>query len=342
MRRAWRQFALNALSDRAHRIGAVAVIDRFERFARITLGYNVFVILWGAFVRASGSGAGCGDHWPLCDGSLIPPTPALTTLIELFHRATSGVALILIALLFVRARRAFPVGHMARTASGASLVIVIIEALIGALIVRAGLFGDNASYARAIMVALHFVNTLLLVAALTLAAWWARHPAPFGTIADGLLRRMLLIGIIGWLALGMTGAVGALSRTLFPSDSLGEAITKEFSPDAPLMLRIRIAHPIVAASMGLYLCALALVVLRRQRSLTAQRLTTSIVSIFFGQCVLGMLNVISVIPSPVLQLSHLLLMDGLWIAFVVLGALIWAEPESVARPVRVTRSLPAR
>lgn len=308
----------------------------------MTLGYNVFVILWGAFVRASGSGAGCGDHWPLCDGSLIPATPALTTLIELFHRATSGIALILIALMFVRAHRAFPVGHLARTAAGASLVIVIIEALIGALIVRAGLFGENASHARAIMVALHFVNTLLLLATLTLSAWWARHPTPAGSIADGMLRRLLLIGAVGWLVLGMTGAVGALSRSLFPSDSLGEAIIKEFSSDAPVMLRIRSAHPVVAASMGVYLCALALVVLRRQRSLMAQRLTTSIVSIFFGQCVLGMLNVISVVPTPALQLSHLLLMDGLWIAFVVLGALIWAEPESVVQTVHATRSLPAR
>lgn len=317
-------------------------LDRFERFARITLGYNVFVILWGAFVRASGSGAGCGDHWPLCDGSLIPPTPALTTLIELFHRATSGVALILIAILFARARRGLPAKHVARTAAGASLAIVIIEALIGALIVRAGLFGENASYARAVMVALHFVNTLLLLAALTLTAWWVRHPAPIGRVADDALRRMLMIGVVGWLALGMTGAVGALSRSLFPSDSLGEALAKEFAPDAPLMLRLRLAHPIVAGAMGLYLCALALVVLRRHRSLLAQQLTTSIVAIFFGQCLLGMLNVLSVVPTPALQLSHLFLMDSLWIAFVVLGALIWGESAAVERSVRATRTLPAR
>ena len=58
----------------------------FGRLATANLFYCLFVILWGAFVRASGSGAGCGAHWPLCNGVLVPQSPALATIIELTHR----------------------------------------------------------------------------------------------------------------------------------------------------------------------------------------------------------------------------------------------------------------
>ena len=44
----------------------------FTRFAWLTLGFLILVILWGAFVRATGSGAGCGNHWPLCNGVVVP------------------------------------------------------------------------------------------------------------------------------------------------------------------------------------------------------------------------------------------------------------------------------
>ncbi|MHB1958893.1 MAG: COX15/CtaA family protein, partial [Acidobacteriaceae bacterium] len=46
-----------------------------RRFAWFVLVYNVLVILWGGAVRATGSGAGCGDQWPLCAGAAIPQSP---------------------------------------------------------------------------------------------------------------------------------------------------------------------------------------------------------------------------------------------------------------------------
>ena len=46
-----------------------------RRFAVTTVAYNLAVIVWGAFVRATGSGAGCGDHWPMCNGEALPLTP---------------------------------------------------------------------------------------------------------------------------------------------------------------------------------------------------------------------------------------------------------------------------
>ena len=69
---------------------------RLARSAWAVLAYNVVVILWGAIVRATGSGAGCGSHWPLCNGVVLPNAEKASTLIEFAHRATSGIALLLV------------------------------------------------------------------------------------------------------------------------------------------------------------------------------------------------------------------------------------------------------
>ena len=106
---------------------------RTARFALFTLVFNIGVILWGAFVRATGSGAGCGEHWPTCNGEVLPRAERLETLIEFTHRATSGVALLLVVALLVLAIRAFPPRHRARRAAGATMVFMIGEALVGAL-----------------------------------------------------------------------------------------------------------------------------------------------------------------------------------------------------------------
>ena len=293
------------------------MVDRFVRFGRVVLGYNLFVILWGAWVRASGSGAGCGDHWPLCDGALIPPTPALTTLIELFHRATSGLAFVLVLLFFLQSRRVFVAGHSARRAAAVSFVLITIESLVGAVIVLAGLFGDNASLVRASVVGVHFVNTLLLLAVLTAALRFARDVRVPKLRPLNAVRVLLLIGVCGWLALGATGGVGALSRTLYPSNTLAESLAKEFAPNAPLLLRLRSLHVLVAVVMGAYVSFLAIYMSRR--GMSTQRLAIVIFALYCAQCMLGMLNVLFVVPTPALQLSHLFLMDVLWIAFVVLG-----------------------
>ena len=65
-------------------------MSRFSRYAWGVLGANLLVILWGAWVRITGSGAGCGEHWPDCNGQVVPRDPGVETLIEFTHRATSG------------------------------------------------------------------------------------------------------------------------------------------------------------------------------------------------------------------------------------------------------------
>src|SRR3984885_1242835 len=175
------------------------------RFAWVVVGYNVLVILEGALVRATGSGAGCGNHWPLCSGQLVFGTPALATIIEFAHRSMTGIDTVLILWLLVWAFRAFPKHHAVRLGAALSSIFLITEALIGAALVKFGLVVNDASPARAAVLSLHLTNTLTLLACLTLTAWWAGHPRirPAGRAAWmswGSLAAVAVLGITGVLA----------------------------------------------------------------------------------------------------------------------------------------------
>ncbi len=148
----------------------------FARFTWAVLAYNLLVILWGAYVRASGSGAGCGNHWPLCNGQVIPQPGRTATVIEFAHRLSSGLVLLLVIVLFVWARRTVPAGHPVRRSVGFVLLFTLGEALLGAGLVLFGLVEDNASVARAVTISLHLANTFLLLASLTLTGLWATRP----------------------------------------------------------------------------------------------------------------------------------------------------------------------
>ena len=153
---------------------------RFARYAWSVLAFNIAVVLWGAFVRATGAGAGCGQHWPLCNGEILPRSPSLNTIIEFTHRATSGIDLVLVALLVFWAFRAFPKYHAVRQAATLSAVFLMTEALLGAALVLLEHVAGNQSSARAYSLSAHLLNTLTLLACLTLTAWWATHDRPMG------------------------------------------------------------------------------------------------------------------------------------------------------------------
>src|SRR5579872_4771400 len=180
----------NSLAVPAHR--------RFRGFAWGVLAYNVLVILWGALVRATGSGAGCGGHWPLCNGEVLPSISQIATVIELTHRVMSGIALVVVVAMFVWARRAFAAGHAARRWAGWALVFILSEALLGASLVLLGHVARNESVGRVRSLGLHLVNTFLLLASLALAARAATRK--IGKISLALswpLLALVLVAIAG-------------------------------------------------------------------------------------------------------------------------------------------------
>jgi heme A synthase len=284
----------------------------------------VGVILWGAYVRATGSGAGCGSHWPLCDGAVVPRSPRAETLIEFSHRASSGLALLLVAGLFVWAYRSYPKGHTVRRGAAFSMFFVITEALVGAGLVLFKLVADNASVTRALSTAAHLVNTFLLLGALTLTCWWAWGGPPLRLRSQGVRGWALGLGLLAALILGMTGAVTALGDTLFPPESLAEGLRQDLDPTANFMVRLRVVHPMVAVAAAFYVILIAGLPEVTGGHPTSKRLARGLVALFVLQLVAGVVNVLLLAPLWMQQL-HLLLADLGWIALVLLSASALAD-----------------
>ncbi len=310
-------------------------LSRYAKFAWGVLGFNVLVILWGALVRATGSGAGCGNHWPLCNGEVLPRDPAVTTIIEFSHRLSSGLALILIAALVVGAWRSYPRGHRVRLGAGLSGFFIVTEALIGAGLVLLKLVAHNMSAARGFWVAGHLVNTFLLVAVLTLTAWWASGGGALRLRGQGRLPVVFALALLGVLVLGVSGAVTALGDTLFPATTLAQAEAQTFSPTAHVFIRLRIWHPTLAIAVGLCLLLVAVSAVSRRPSLTSRKLALALLGLYMAQLTAGLLNVWFLAPVP-LQIVHLLLSDLIWISLVLLAASVLSTaPQPIAAAERV-------
>jgi heme A synthase len=307
---------------------------RFSTYAWGVLAFNVGVILWGAYVLATGSGAGCGNRWPLCDGVVVPRSPQVATLIEFSHRASSGLALLLVIGLFVWAFRAYPEGHPVRRGAAFSLVLIITEALLGAGLVLFGLVAENSSLTRAFATAIHLVNTFLLLGALTLTAWWAWGGPAVRFKGQGVRLWAFGLGCVFLLALGMTGAVTALGDTLFPPASLAEGLRQDLDPAANFMIRLRAIHPLVAVGTAFYLILIAGLPEVVGDHPDSERIARVLVGLFVVQLIAGVMNVVLLAPVW-MQMLHLLLADLAWIALVLLAASAMRERE----PQRVDETI---
>jgi cytochrome c oxidase assembly protein subunit 15 len=306
--------AFPAAAATRNRSGTSSVLPRF---AWGVLAYNVVVALWGAVVRATSSGAGCGDHWPLCNGVVLQSNPRLATLIELAHRMSSGLTLPLVLLLLVWTFRSTVSGHLARTAVVVAVTATFIEALLGALLVLLRLTADNHSPARAIYLSLHMSNTLLLLGALALAAHFLSSAEAFNRRTIHFTQMPLAVtGITATVFLGVTGALAALSDTLFPATSLSAAFAQDFSASGGWLLRLRILHPLTAVIAGLFISWLLLRSITRP---TEHRMALLVLGLLVLQFALGIADVTLLAPVW-LQIVHLLGADLLWIALLLLAA----------------------
>lgn len=301
-----------------------------RRYAVATVVYNLAVIVWGAFVRATGSGAGCGDHWPLCNGEALPRPRSLEMVVEFTHRITSGVSLVAVLGLLVLAFRFTDRGHPARRGAVASGLLIVSEALLGAGLVLFRLVAGNTSMTRAWFGAAHLVNTFALVAALTLTAWWSFGHRRLDLRARPALTAVYAATLVATIAVAVTGSIAALGDTLFPATSFAAGYAQDFSAGAHLLLRLRIWHPVVAlvATMGVVASAVAGFVATRRRAVRG--LALALVGCVFAQLCLGVANVFLLAPVW-LQLLHLLVADLLWVTLVLLAAsALERAPDPVA------------
>ena len=295
--------------------------DGFRILAWSVLAYNLAVILWGALVRATGSGAGCGGHWPLCNGDVLPEISRSATAIEFTHRMMSGAALMAVVALFGWAWKVLPQRHPSRRWAAWSLVFICTEALIGAALVLLGHVARNESVGRVYSLATHLVNTFLLLACLALTAWLAPNPAsnaPRGPLSSRP-RWPIAIALLAVIVVAVAGAITALGDTLFPSSSLSQGVADDFAATANFLIRLRIVHPMLAVLAGIYLAILAAPEYRALRTPRLRALSGWLLALVVTEIIAGGLSVL--LGAPVwMQLIHLLVADLVWITLVLFAS----------------------
>ncbi len=300
--------------------------DRFTAYAWTVLGYNLLVILSGALVRATGSVAACGNHWPTCNGEIIPRSPTAETLIEYTHRLTSAALLLMVVALLIWSRRAFPPGHRARGGAFWAMLFTLGEVAIGAGIVVFELAAEDRSPAGVLFIGMHLGNTLLLLAALASTAWWAGGGPTLALRGQGRRSRLAAAALAATLLMATGGAVAALGDTLSPGSSLDEAI-HQVSLTSRLVIQLRASHPLIAVLVCLLLIYYIGTVRRQAAPREAKRFANLLNLAIFVQLFAGAINVMLAAPIP-MQLLHLLLADLVWILLVLTCAANLARPEA--------------
>ena len=299
--------------------------------AWLIVAYNMTVILWGAYVRGSGSGAGCGSRWPLCNGKILPSITQSQTLIEFMHRVTSAVSLIVVFFLVVWCWRQTSKGDWLRYSSVCALFLLLNEALLGALLVLLDHVGRlDRSAAHALFLCLHFGNTLLLLAALTLTArWLSNRKRRFVVVAKLHERIAIGLGLVSIMVIGMTGSLASLGDTIFPAGSLRYALIQDFSSSSHVLLRLRLLHPVAAVMGSIYVLWL----LRSFWGKQDHSQWTVVLAVgLMAQIALGAMNVILLAPIW-LQMTHLLVAELCWILLVLASAdLLCARQHSGVPP----------
>jgi heme a synthase len=296
------------------------------RYAWTVVGYNVLVILWGALVRATGSGAGCGNHWPLCNGQVIPLSPRVDTVIEFTHRCMTGGAAFVVLGLLIWTFRATVKGQVARVMAVASMVLLLNEAVLGALLVKLGYVTGNQSVGRVVVLSIHLSNTLLLLAALTLTAVLLGTGQLWHELGGrGAKKLWAGLGLAATLIVGVSGSLAALGDTLFPASSLRAAFAQDLAAGSPWLLRLRGIHPVSAVIAAVFVIWLV----KQARTAGAEQLGAVVLGLLAFQFLLGLADVLLLAPTW-MQILHLLGADLYWIALVALAAgVVWPRSTPV-------------
>lgn len=291
-----------------------------SRVAWAALLYNLVVILWGAVVRITGAGAGCGDHWPLCDGQVVPHSFTYERVIEFSHRLTSGASGLIAIVLVVLAFRATPKGHLARTGALWTLGLIVLEGLVGGIQVLLGLTATSTDPARGFVQGIHMANTFALLGALLLTALWAGGNPALRLRGQGRAGLLSYVGLALLLLMAMAGAVTALGDLLFlPADgSVGlSTVKKDFAMTASIIENLRIVHPLISVLGAAYLAYLAAWLRHERPGMEVTRWSNAVWALLAVQLVAGFVNVVLRAPAW-MQLTHLLLACVMWLAAVML------------------------
>ena len=275
-------------------------------YTKLGIVLSILSILAGAFVRATGSGDGCGSTWPTCKGKIIPQLSDTSEVIEFSHRSISGILLIVTLIIFIKSRN-MSKGTIVRTTVNFLTFFVVFEAAIGAVIVLYEWVGLNSSLPRIIAVPIHLVNTFGLLACY--AALYKVLLNNFKNIKQLWDRRFVFVAFL-FLLSGATGSITALADVLFPSASFYEGLMEDFDRTSELLTRLRILHPIVATGLSV-----ALIIESRKIQKNYKIDVKFLQLLVIVAVTLGVLNVLSNIVL-LLSIFHLAIADLLWITYI--------------------------
>ncbi len=279
---------------------------KLNSYAKLGLFLSIVSILAGAFVRATGSGDGCGATWPTCKGRIIPALTDTSELIEFSHRSVSGFLLIVTLIIFSKTRKLHK-ASLVKSVTNYLTFFVIFEAIIGAVIVLFEWVGLNSSLPRIIAVPIHLVNTFGLLG--SYAILYKILEDDIQEIKSIFNKNFILISFL-FLLSGATGSITALADVLFPSASFIEGFLADFDKTSEVLTRLRILHPIISTilSIVLYLYSTRI---NKKYGVNVKLLKTFIIIAVS----LGVLNVLSNIVLP-LSILHLAIADFLWISYI--------------------------
>ena len=275
-------------------------------YTKLGIVLSILSILAGAFVRATGSGDGCGSTWPTCKGKIIPQLSDTSEVVEFSHRSVSGILLIVTLIIFIKSRN-MSKGSIVRTTVNFLTFFVVFEAAIGAVIVLYEWVGLNSSLPRIIAVPIHLVNTFGLLACY--AILYKVLLNNFKNIKQLWDRRFVFIAFL-FLLSGATGSITALADVLFPSASFYEGLMEDFDRTSEVLTRLRILHPMVATGLSV-----ALIIESRKVQKDYKINVKFFQILVFIAVILGVLNVLSNILL-LLSILHLAIADLLWITYI--------------------------
>lgn len=289
-----------------------------------SLVINLINVLWGAFVRASGSGAGCGAHWPNCDGQVIPSTFTDQKAIEFTHRSISGLSFLVVIALAFSVYSQFERKSRIRKATNWALFFICLEALLGAALVLFGWVNQDRSTERTIAMSVHLVNTNLLVASILLVVYWAFGGRPIRYRNQGAIGNALTLGLVGTTLVVVSGALTALGDTLFPIKTAFGGVARSLDPAASFLERLRIAHPILSVSVTAFLILSLAFVARRRSDADVSVWVKRVVGVLVFQLACGVLNIY--LKAPIwMQIVHLAISNVVWVGLVITSAVALSD-----------------
>jgi len=277
----------------------------YRRLAWAAAVVAYLLIVLGAVVRISGSGLGCGNHWPLCNGRLLPPLD-LPTIIEYGHRLVAAAVSVLVAGLALVTWRLRGAGSGERSAPSragyVALGLLVLQVTLGAITVKLDLPPWT--------IILHLGTAMLLLATLIYAARGTRglHPEPAHTA-------ILLLVFVTVLMGALTANLGAASACLgFP------LCNGQLLPGGNRFQYIQWTHRLLAYSL-----VLSAVVWAVRERRPGPRWVLGLVLL---QVVVAAAMVLGGLPAP-LRAAHVAVGAAVWSA-VVLASL--ENPPDARRP----------